>query len=98
LGRCFVFVATEVEETMDHHPMQFLRKGRGELLSVVTDPGNGDVKFSLQSLWSGVIEGDDVRVIVVFEMGPIELKQVFVAAEDDGDRFYFKSLILSDFK
>ena len=83
---------------MDHHPMQFFRKCWGELLGIVSYSGDRDIKFALQSLRSGVIKGDDVRVTIVLEMGPVEVEKIFVAAENDRDRFYLKTLIMSHFK
>lgn len=82
---------------MHHYPMQFLEKGGRELACILPDAIERDIEFSLESFRCGIIEGDDVRVIVVLEMGPIEVEEIVVAAENDGHGFCVKTLSFSNF-
>jgi hypothetical protein len=45
---------------------------------------------------TAVVKGDDVREVVVLKVGAVEIEEVVVAAEDDGDRFNLNPLTNSD--
>ena len=68
--------------SMKDHAVEFGFKGRSDGFGVVTDAVNTDINLTDSGGTGRQIERDDVCVIVVFQVLPVDFKKPLVAAED----------------
>ena len=68
--------------SMKDHAVEFGFKGRSDGFGVVPDAVNTDIDFAQGGGTGRQIERDDVCVIVVFQVLPVDFKKPLVAAED----------------
>jgi hypothetical protein len=69
-----------------HNAAKFLRKGHLIGFGVIGYAFGADKEIAFKSVGKiGIIEGDDIGIIVVIEVFDIDLPEVFIGAEDVGN-------------
>ena len=81
LTRAFVVDATEVQDTMDDDAMEFALIGLIELLGIGAHGVEADDDIACNLVAFGIIEGDDVGVIVVPKELAIAVENTLVVDE-----------------
>ena len=85
LTRSLVVDATEMEDAVDDDTVQFLVVGTTKLICVSEDRVEGDDDISVQGLSLGVVEGDDVGIIVMAQVLVVHFEDLVVVDEQIAD-------------
>lgn len=79
----FILISTQVQGPMEDNPVEFPAKRLVKVLSVVPYPVDADIDLPCHRLAGfGHIKGDDVRIIIVLQVGLIDFQQGLVGTKD----------------
>ena len=79
-----VIISDQVKQTMNHDAVQFFLELRSIQDGVLADRIDADEEIARKDVPFAVVEGDDVREIVVLEITHVHVKDVVVRTENDG--------------
>ena len=83
LGLRFVTIAAEVECTMEDDPVKFNRDGLAERFSIVPDPVDTDINFSLNGLVpSTQRKCDYISQEIMMEELPVDRQELVIGTKD----------------
>lgn len=77
---------------MNHNPMQLLFKFNVELVGIFLNPVNAYKNISGNEFFICIGKGNDVGIIIVFQVSLVYFQQVFIGAENKikiGNGFHF---------
>jgi hypothetical protein len=80
-----VVISYQMEKTMHHDTVQFILELRTIEQGILPDGVDTDEKVAGEFVPLAIVEGDDVREIVVLEITHVNVQDIIVRAEDDGD-------------
>jgi len=89
----FVVDAAQVEYAVYDDAVQFVLVVLPELLGIGLDGVKADEEVSADAVALGVVEGDDVGVVVVLQVLAVHLQYALVVAEDVGHFAYALSVL-----
>ena len=80
----FVFIPTEVQDSMKYHAVKLLAEGRFQVFSIVPYAIKADIYFSIQRL-TGFRErkAEDISIKIVFKELPVQAQEIVIAAKND---------------
>ena len=80
-----IVITDEVEETVDHHAVEFFFEFNSIFTGILPDGIDTDEEIPGQGLALAVIECYYVREVVVLEVSHIDIEDIIVRAENDGN-------------
>jgi len=73
-----------VEESVNHDAVQFVLELRSVQHGVLADRIYADEEVAREDVALAVVEGDDVREVIVLKIPHVHVKDIVVRTEDDG--------------
>jgi hypothetical protein len=80
-----IVIADEMENTVDHYPVEFVLEGSPVIKSVLPDGVNAYEEISGEPVTLAVIESDDISEIVMLKIAHVDIQDIIVRTENDGD-------------
>jgi hypothetical protein len=71
-----------MEDPMHHNPVKLTLEGLFLLQRIIPHPVDTYIKIAGNEAAFGIIEGDDIRKVVVFKKTNIDVEEVGIGAED----------------
>lgn len=88
--------ATQVQDAMDDDTMEFTIVGLLELLGIGAHRIERNEQIATDFVPFGIVESDDVCVIVMLQILAVDLEDLLIVAEDIRDLPYPLTMILGD--
>ena len=85
LPGAFVIQAAEMQDAVNNHTVQLFVIGSSEQVGIGEDSVERDIQVAVQHLPFGIVEGDDVCVIVMAEKFVVHLEYLVVVHEQIAD-------------
>ena len=79
-----VIITNEMENTMNNHPVKFIRKISTILKGIFTDTVNADEKISGKSVPLAIIKGDYICKVIVLKILLIDIQYIIIRTENNG--------------
>ena len=98
VGLGFIALTEQVEHSVDDDTMKFAVEGGGKCLCVFLDAFDTDKYVARDEAFFNIVEGDDVGLGVVVEVGLVDSEQVSIGTEEVGDVPYPAAGFADDFR
>jgi hypothetical protein len=80
-----IIITDEMQKTVDNNPVKFVLKRGPVINGIFADGIDTDEKIAGKTVAAAIVESDDIRVIIVLEILEINVKDVIIRTENDGN-------------
>ncbi len=89
----FIPVMAKMKGAMENDPVKLLSESLFQVLGIIPDPFHADIDFSGNdpTFRAGKRKSEDIGIVIVFQVSPVQIQQIDVVAKNKGERFQPKA-------